>query len=326
MPFPTITYHDALDNGARTELEALTAQYQGYLSKEHNSDGTHGDITTGTINAEAQIRVDGADPNNTGVSQATVAAVDGVSAIAMTATDQTNNEAAGVIASVNQSAAGLIARNVSAATFRQVDEYPTTSDTADVTKFPWVVTGDVIPDTDDARYLGYLGLGNFVRRWRSLYFSRVVYGPLIVATTGFYERARTVAVGEWDTYTPTWTASSSNPSLGNGTIVGRFTRVGKTVTVSITLTMGSTTTYGTGNWRFSYPVAVRSSPDAAPDFGSGRAYDSSAPLRYVLSCLASSAGITCDADGFDPNVGPTIPFTWAQGDLLQLTITYEAAS
>jgi hypothetical protein len=61
----------------------------------------------------------------------------------------------------------------------------------------------------------------------------------------------------WDTYAPTWTASVTAPKLGNGTLSGRFLRVGQTVDVRIFLKFGSTTDSGSGNLRFSLPVAAK---------------------------------------------------------------------
>lgn len=61
--------------------------------------------------------------------------------------------------------------------------------------------------------------------------------------------------GVWSSYTPVWTASTTNPTLGNGTLVGSYTQNGKTVHVGIELVIGSTTKRGVGNVRFTLPVA-----------------------------------------------------------------------
>ncbi|MET9506927.1 hypothetical protein ABZX62_00315 [Streptomyces flavidovirens] len=58
----------------------------------------------------------------------------------------------------------------------------------------------------------------------------------------------------WTAYTPTWTAATTNPSLGNGTLTGRYLKIGRTCKVLIVLTLGSTSTYGSGNLRLSLPV------------------------------------------------------------------------
>src|SRR5579864_7885838 len=73
------------------------------------------------------------------------------------------------------------------------------------------------------------------------------------------ERGRTLAMGAWASYTPSWTGSSTNPSLGNGSLTGRYTQIGKVVLFSVVLTAGSTTTYGSGFWTFTLPIAVGTS-------------------------------------------------------------------
>lgn len=58
----------------------------------------------------------------------------------------------------------------------------------------------------------------------------------------------------WQTYTPVWTASVTNPVIGNGTIAGRFYKTAHLVCFSIFVFGGSTTTGGTGNYFLSLPV------------------------------------------------------------------------
>lgn len=60
--------------------------------------------------------------------------------------------------------------------------------------------------------------------------------------------------GDWTAYTPVLTASTTNPSIGNGSITGAYSQVGKTVNFSIDLRIGSTTTRGVGRWYLSLPV------------------------------------------------------------------------
>lgn len=58
-------------------------------------------------------------------------------------------------------------------------------------------------------------------------------------------------------FTPTWTASSSAPSLGNGSLVGRYGYISrKRVAVRYFLTFGSTTSGGAGTWAFSLPAGM----------------------------------------------------------------------
>lgn len=82
---------------------------------------------------------------------------------------------------------------------------------------------------------------------------RVLLAPasgLVVGPTGLAMQGG----GAWTTYTPVWTATTTNPTLGNGTIEGYFSQTGKQVMVSIELTVGSTSKRGVGAYMFSLPV------------------------------------------------------------------------
>lgn len=68
--------------------------------------------------------------------------------------------------------------------------------------------------------------------------------------------AITTMEAAWSSWTPAWTAATTNPAIGNGTIVGRWNRVGKTVDYTVVVTAGSTTTFGTGSMQFSLPTAA----------------------------------------------------------------------
>ena len=60
----------------------------------------------------------------------------------------------------------------------------------------------------------------------------------------------------WAPYTPDWVAASTNPAIGNGTIVGRFRRLGTSLELNVTITSGTTTTYGTGAMAIRLPSGV----------------------------------------------------------------------
>lgn len=57
----------------------------------------------------------------------------------------------------------------------------------------------------------------------------------------------------WTAYTPTWTASTTNPAIGNGAVGGRYQAIGKTIFCNIHLASGTTTTWGSGAYSFSLP-------------------------------------------------------------------------
>ena len=60
----------------------------------------------------------------------------------------------------------------------------------------------------------------------------------------------------WTSYTPTWAAQVSNPSIGNGTIAGAYKVIGKTCFVRVKLSFGSTTSAGSGAWWIGLPVTA----------------------------------------------------------------------
>lgn len=61
----------------------------------------------------------------------------------------------------------------------------------------------------------------------------------------------------WTTYTPTFTANTTNPTLANFTITGRYQQIGKTVTFFIQISCNASTGLGSGNYQFGLPVAAR---------------------------------------------------------------------
>jgi len=129
----------------------------------------------------------------------------------------------------------------------------------------------------------------------------------------------------WATYTPTWTATTTNPTLGNGTLNGRYKQIGKTVHLAIELTFGSTTTPGTGTYAFALPATATSS---VARILTGQAVTSGG--RGDLTCVI--AGGTTVAP-FAPSAAspPTSQLTgsgmfsaaWAAGNFIRIDGTYE---
>lgn len=140
---------------------------------------------------------------------------------------------------------------------------------------------------------------------------------------GEFIRASDVIADDWTAYTPSWTAVTSNPALGNGTLTGAYQQVGDIVFIQIVLTTGSTSTYGSGPYLFSLPVT----PEidwAIP----GVSFDSSAGSRFPCVCVITTAAATgnnmrISTDvGAGTSIGSTVPFTWATGDKLSLSGFY----
>ncbi|MFF9285387.1 hypothetical protein [Streptomyces griseosporeus] len=134
--------------------------------------------------------------------------------------------------------------------------------------------------------------------------------------------------GAWSSYTPTWTAST-NPAIGNGTIVGRYMKIGRTVIGHINITAGSTTTFGSGAYNFSLPVAAANA--GASLVGTCQILTSTNRWQGQIIISPNAASFAAFSNLTSTNtridfVSGTVPDTLASGSQLRLTFIYEAAS
>ena len=122
--------------------------------------------------------------------------------------------------------------------------------------------------------------------------------------------------GAWTSYSTAWTATISNPALGNGSLLSYWARLGNMMAISISLTMGSTTTYGSGAWLFSLPVASLSA--TVTPFGMGEVWglDSGTDFYNGNVGLFTTTTIFLDSEN---SWFATSPFTWGTNDSLVAT-------
>jgi hypothetical protein len=135
-----------------------------------------------------------------------------------------------------------------------------------------------------------------------------------------------IPYGGWSSYTPSWTAATTNPSLGNGSATGRVMQIGKMVHFAAHIVAGSTTTYGSGQYRISLPVNARTGNPQ--QLVQTRLWDNSASQAYAGQSVLSSTYVSLSTQGVNAdsdNVTPTVPFTFANGDELIACGAYEAA-
>lgn len=100
-----------------------------------------------------------------------------------------------------------------------------------------------------------------------------------------------VDVGAWLTYTPTFTASTTNPTVGNGSLTGRYIYLNKhTVQAIFKFVGGSTSTKGSGAYTFSLPITAAAS-DGNGAVGSLRALDAGVATRVGVVSLVSSTTV-----------------------------------
>lgn len=139
--------------------------------------------------------------------------------------------------------------------------------------------------------------------------------------------------GPWTPWVPTWGAvTGTQPVLGNGSIAGRYQRIGKTVHFVITLLMGSTSTYPTIQWYITLPFpAMVSVPALIPVFH-GRIFDNSVGTAFLATAHAQNPAYMAleTQSSVSPAAGTDVmrqgfPITWATGDAIYFSGTYEAA-
>lgn len=140
-------------------------------------------------------------------------------------------------------------------------------------------------------------------------------------------RDNSLVLGEaWPSYNPEWTADTTNPTIGNGSIVGARRIVGKTCDFRVIITMGSTTTYGSGGYFVSLPdttvtgvqlVACEVNNSGAVYHCRGRVLSGGTTVQLVAP--PTTAGNN------DRSVTGTIPTTLGTGDNIIVSGTVQLA-
>lgn len=131
-------------------------------------------------------------------------------------------------------------------------------------------------------------------------------------------------LGVWASYTVSWTADTTNPSIGDGSLIGRYTQIGKTVVCNLTLTIGSTTNCGSGNWKIGLPKTSKNSNMTYS--GIWVALDSGVNFYDGIAVLYPNINFinTFIRTGSFSSLSASSPHSWGQGDQLYIAITYEA--
>jgi hypothetical protein len=144
-------------------------------------------------------------------------------------------------------------------------------------------------------------------------------------TAAILTAAELNAIGTWTTWTPTW----SNLTVGNGTVVARYSQINKVIHMRVNLAWGSTTSIS-GSVTLALPVTA-SSTAATTGHGVAQFGDASASQYLGVVRLAGTTTaqlVVPDTSGTYPTfvgLSSTIPFTWVVTDTIDITLTYEAA-
>jgi hypothetical protein len=135
--------------------------------------------------------------------------------------------------------------------------------------------------------------------------------------------------GDWISYTPAWTASTTNPAIGNGTLLGGYRRIGNQIDFWIQFIAGSTSTFGSGAYYLSLPVAT-TIESGSYNFGyqvilldSGTAWY---PNYYGIGTSDGQTGKFLILNSSTlAAITPTSPFTWTTGDVIIVQGSYRVA-
>ena len=121
-------------------------------------------------------------------------------------------------------------------------------------------------------------------------------------------------IGEtYTTYTPVWSSTGTQPTIGNGSVTGRYVRINKLIQVQIRIVIGSTSTAGTGDYRLTFPVNAEFSGEFGwgACAGSGFIYDASAGTAYDMQASYVNSATTFRGLVYANSTQGTI--TWGQG-------------
>lgn len=131
----------------------------------------------------------------------------------------------------------------------------------------------------------------------------------------------TPLTADWLPYTPTWTASGVNPSLGSGgAIAGRYRKIGRTVEFSLWMVLGSSgASGGSGGWRWSLPVQAGEGLFAVTGH-----LRTASDVRSLSGIIASTVYIEDVVTG--TGVSLSSGFTLTAGSRVLLSGTYRSES
>jgi hypothetical protein len=151
-------------------------------------------------------------------------------------------------------------------------------------------------------------------------------------TLSYYTGSAWVGMGAWNTYTPDWSAATTDPAIGNGTLTGKYAVVGKVCHFTTLVTFGSTSTYGSGSYSFGLPVTAGALGGLVQFHGVATVTGG----RAVLACQpAASTGATTytlwgPTSATSPSLGQIgssglLGTAWSSGCVIRISGTYEVA-
>jgi len=126
----------------------------------------------------------------------------------------------------------------------------------------------------------------------------------------------------WESYTPTWTGSTSNPSVGAGFIEGRYCRIQTLIIVSGHIIPGAGWSAGSGTYRVSLPINARATN--APIGFAGLLDASASYVGYTgIATRVSATTVEFRIGNGASAWSPSVPIPLTQSDQMKFTLIYE---
>lgn len=127
---------------------------------------------------------------------------------------------------------------------------------------------------------------------------------------------------------PAWSADTTTPAIGNGSLTGVVNRVGRVFRVNIGMGAGSTTTFGTGDWFFTLPSPFSQFKARYDAVGSIRIIDNGTGFFVGICYMAAGTNkiycyVSNGAAAATTGVRNTFPMAWTTSDNVVLEIAFE---
>lgn len=159
-----------------------------------------------------------------------------------------------------------------------------------------------------------------------------IYNTGNIACNGtIIERNRSVPIGEWISYTPTFKGHGTDGAIGNGSMTAKYMLNGKTIFYQIRMGTGSTTVFPTGiYWGFSLPPGygiegVRLSMGSGFIYYAGGATYTIGAINggFVSTPLINCIVLVVNTGSSAPFLTTGVPFAWGAGSWLTIDGNYE---
>jgi len=154
----------------------------------------------------------------------------------------------------------------------------------------------------------------------------------VVGPTGPTGPAGSFSITSWTTYTPLWGASVTNPTLGNGSITGRYVNIGATIIGEVRIVAG-VTGFDRGEGIYTISLPTLAVFENLQPVGQVFMRDEGPGITYVgTAAFASNQNdrvqlfLHSQAASFDEAVAAThnTPFLFGANDRILLQLLYES--